>query len=178
MAVPSGPRRWSWWVPLWVWRAPRGQQSWWSHRNRQKRTQLELGTQLRRASRLESSMRTGVILRGKESPCRAPLRLRNIGEPWAADCDNLCTRLPIAKPESTDRPEISGLSSRFSFSITSGLLFTRSVPNLHCCAGDRLEWTVALLSFGLPVVGTYVVVRSTTVSLQRRFSHTLPVCVS
>jgi hypothetical protein len=45
---------------------------------------------------------------------RAPLRLSNIGKPWAADCDNLCHQVLVTEPESTDRPEISGLSSWFS----------------------------------------------------------------
>ena len=97
-----------------MWRAPRGQQSRWSHRNRQKRTQLELGTQLRRASRLESFMRTGVLLRGKEPPQSAPAS-RSIGKPWAADCDNSCHQAPVGKPGSTDGPEISGLSPSFSW---------------------------------------------------------------
>ena len=51
----------------------------------------------------------------RESLRRAPLRLSNIGKPWAADCDNLCHQALVAKPESTDRPEISGLPSSFSW---------------------------------------------------------------
>ena len=46
---------------------------------------------------------------------RAPLRLRNLGKPWAADCDNLCHQVPVTEPESTDGPEISGLPSWLSW---------------------------------------------------------------
>ena len=45
---------------------------------------------------------------------RAPLRLGNIGKPWAADCDNLCHQAPVAELGPKDRPEISGLPSCFS----------------------------------------------------------------
>ena len=42
---------------------------------------------------------------------RAPLCLGNIGKPWAVDCDDLCHQVLVAELGSTERPEISGLSS-------------------------------------------------------------------
>ena len=41
---------------------------------------------------------------------RVPLRPSNIGKLWAAYCDNLCHQEQVTESESTDRPEISGLS--------------------------------------------------------------------
>ena len=59
-------------------------------------------------------MKAGVLLREREFR-RAPLRLGNIGKPWAADCDNLCHQAPVVELGPKDRPEISGLSSWFSW---------------------------------------------------------------
>ena len=42
---------------------------------------------------------------------QAPLCLGNIGKPWAVDCDNLCHQVLVAELGSTERPEISRLSS-------------------------------------------------------------------
>ena len=62
---------------------------------------------------------------------RAPLRLSNIGKPWAADCDTLCHPVPVAKPESTGRPEISGLSSIICLVELGGIETQKSVQDVR-----------------------------------------------
>jgi len=62
---------------------------------------------------------------------QAPLCLGNIGKPWAVDCDNLCHQVLVAELGSTERPEISSLSSITCLVELGGIETQKSVQDVR-----------------------------------------------